>query len=169
MAKFKRYGRKRRSPLTYLQMEHPISLGALTAGDVTAGDFSQVMDDRVYAVWAKGSWSIAGGTAGEGPVTVGFAHSDYTAAEIEECLESAASWDQGDKVAQEQRKRKVRRAGTIDLDTGSDSLNNGAEKYMRLGFIIEDGETLATWARTKGLLTTGATMSFSGIIAVRRL
>ncbi len=160
MAKRGRGGRK-----IYLQMEHSISLGALAAADVAKGDFTQTVDHKVYALWAKGSWRVDGATAAEGPINVGFAHNDYTAAEIEECIESTASWDAGDKVAQEQRRRKVRHVGALEWQANTAAaMQDGKEQYTVLKFMVEEGQTIATWARTRTLLTTGITLTFSGII-----
>lgn len=161
-------GKSKGKRIRYLQMEHSLALGALVAADLIKGDFSQVMDEKVFALWAKGAWAIDTATAGEGGITCGFSHSSYTDAQVEECIEQALSWDAGNKVAQEQRRRKVRRVGDIVWrDSTSGSMEQGKSQFTKLMFNIEIGETLATWARTRTLLTTGAVLTFSGIIAVR--
>ncbi len=168
--------RRKGSGLRYLQMTHDLTLTALAAGDVVQGDFSAVLDGEAWAVWAKGLWSIRNLTLGEGPVSCGFAHSDYTAAEIEECLEAAASWAQADQIANEQRRRKVRRVAVMAHLTGAATgevvANDGVEIFTKLGWKIEDGQTMATWARNQdgaAPLTVGGALTFSGIIAVRML
>ncbi len=154
--------------IRYLQMTDSLALGALAVGDVISEAFGQTVNNRVYALYAKGVWSIDQVTPGESPIMVGFSHGDYSSAEVEECLEANAQWDQGDKVAQEQGARKVRRATQFSGLTAEEVAEDGAKVFTRLGFYIEDGETLALWARNSGaaILTAGSVFRFSGIIAV---
>ncbi len=159
--------RRRKRRLTYLQMRTNNALGALAAADVIAFDFGTNLDREAYFVWAKGTWARQNGTPGEGPIECGFAHSDYTSAEIEECLEASAAWSTGDMVAQEQRKRKVRSCGEFSGTEATEVLNDGQPIFTKLGWAVPEGETLATWARTNELLTTGSNLAFNGIIAVR--
>ncbi len=164
MAKHRRGGRIR-----YLQMNVSQTVGALAAGDVVKTDQANTIDDRVYALWAKGVWSLQGNTAGEGPMMVGFSHSDYTAAEVEEALEAGGSWDSGNKVANEQSNRKVRRVGEFDGLATEEKLIEGRSLFRKLGFYIEDGKTLACWTRNQDAdaRTAGGSINFNGIIAVR--
>ncbi len=152
----------------YLQTIISTSIASLAAGDVVKTDHGAVVVDRVYALWAKGVWSLNNNGASDGPVMVGLVHGDYTAAEIEEALEAAGSWDRSDKIAVEQARRKVRRSGTFaGLDT-AEKLANGVEIYQKLGCIIEDGETLSMWARNTDPATRAASgsVNFNGIICV---
>ena len=155
--------------IRYLQTTLSITVGALAAGDVVKADQGNTVDDRVYALWAKGVWSLQGNTAGDGPLMVGFAHSDYSDAEIEEALEAGGSWSQGDKVAQEQARRKVRRAGSFDGVAAQEKLGDGTEMFRKLGFYIEDAKTIAGWARNTDAdaRQAGGVVNFNGIIAVR--
>ncbi len=152
----------------YLQTIISVSVAGLAAGDVVKTDHGSVVVDRVYALWAKGVWSMQKNVAGDGPLMVGLAHGDYTAAEIEEALEAAASWDRSDKIAVEQAQRKVRRSGTFDGVATEEKLNQGMPYFQKLGFIIEDGETVSMWARNTDSTARGGspTVNFNGIICV---
>jgi len=56
----------------------------------------------------KATWALSNFTSvtNVGPIMVGIAHSDYSATEIEEFIENANSWNEGDQVAQEVAKRR---------------------------------------------------------------
>ncbi len=161
--------RRRKGKLIYLQCNISNSVASLAAGDVVATLQANTVIDRVFAVWAKGVWSLQANTAGDGPLMVGLAHGDYTAAEIEECLEAGGSWNQSDKIAMEQAKRFVRRTGVFDGLLTSEKLMDGAPVYQKLGFMIEDGETIQSWARNQDADTRQAagSVNWNGIIAVR--
>ncbi len=104
----------------------------------------------------KGAWSLSefSNNAGDGPITVGIAHSDYTSAEIEEFIENAGSWDEGDLVQQEVAKRKIRIVGTFDkgdlgtVDTAV--LNDGKALTTKLGWILNAGQTCSIWVYNNG-------------------
>ncbi len=149
-------------------MEDVLALGTLTAGDVVSEVFGQTVKNRVWAKYSKGTWTWEGVTVDEAPMIGGHAHGDYTSAEIEECLEAQQMWDQGDKVAQEQGKRKVRRTAAFSGNETEEVAGDGVPIYRKLGFYIEDGETLLLWARNQGgaTISTGSSLRFSGFIAV---
>ncbi len=107
-------------------------------------------------------FALNGMTALEGPVDVGLAHSDYTDAEVEECLEATGSWASDDKVARERANRLVRRVGQLDAE--HDELNDGEPVRVRLNWALASGSTLRYWARNvgSGTLTTGAILTFNG-------
>lgn len=166
----KKYPRRRGgSKLRYLQVDTSVTIGNVLAGVVVKNNQGDVVIDRVFAVWAKGVWTLQGNTAGDGPLMVGLAHSDYTNAEIEECLEAGGSWSLGNKVETERANRKVRRVGTFDGAAAVEKLANGEQIYRKLGFMIEDGLTIAVWIRNTDAdqRTAGGVVNFNGIIAVR--
>ena len=166
MAKHIRRGRRRRK--RYLQIQDSMVVGALVAGDVVSEDLSDTVDDKVFALWFKGTVALSGNTAGEGPLQVGLAHSDYSSAEIEEALEAVGNWDEGDLVAREQGARRVRRIGQfLGLDA-VEVLNDGKPLFQKMMFSLENGITLKTWARnnTGATRTTGGNVRFDGILCV---
>ena len=88
-------------------------------------------------------------TAADGPIMAGVCHSDYTNTEIEEWIEQGASWDQGDMVAQEEARRKIRLVGVFNT-TGP-----GAQGAAS---VLNDGRPITT--KCKWQLTTGDTVKF---------
>ncbi len=159
--KKRRYARK----LEYLQVNTSLLAGALAAGDVIAADFPSTVDDNFKAVWAKLWFTTQNFTVGEGPIEAGIAQGDYTAAEIEECLEANASWDRGDLKAKEEGRRMVRRMATFPLVTVDEISNDGKAMFQKLFWDVPNGETLALWIRASQLLTTGGAVIIEGVIA----
>ncbi len=115
------------------------------------------------------TWAIEGLTQGEGPITVGLAHGDYTVAEIKECLESIASIDQGDKVAQERANRLIRIVGVLRSDPSGSRLNFGEPIKTRLNWLVTIGDTVKLFAynESTGALTTGAVLHCQGDVWVK--
>ncbi len=161
---------RRRRPVQ--KLVYSASLALLTTGSnsVVAVALSDTVDDSVYAISMDARLAIRNLTPGEGPIVVGVAHGDYTAAEIEECLEAVASWDRGDKIAQEQAGRKVRTVGVFAGALAEESLNQGMPIRTRLGFMLEPGTTLDWWAWNKSgaALTTGGVVEANGQVWARR-
>ncbi len=170
MTKHGRGGGSRRKGYRYLPVDEKVALSTLSASGTIASDFDSVVDDRVFAISLKGTFTMEDHTPGEGPIVVGIAHSDYTAAEIDEFLEAIAAWDSGDQIAQEHRRRFVRWVGTFDGSKAFDVLNDGMPISVPLRWWIQFGETLALWAWNKDLaaLTTGTLIGVQGGVSVRR-
>lgn len=127
-------------------IEHEMALGALASKDVIASLLDEVVTERTRVNSVRATYALREMVVDEGPVTVGLAHSDYSSAEIEEFIENAGSWGEGDLVAQEVGKRKIRIIGTFDLQTVTNELNDGLPIYTRLGWVLTTGQTLRTWA-----------------------
>ncbi len=137
--------------------------GTVAADDVTATLFTPVMTEERRITSAELTWTWEGVTAGNGPIVVGLAHSDYSAAEIEECLEAAGAWDEGDKVAQEQANRLVRVVGTFGDGTVAQELNDGKPVKTKLNWLIATGDTLQIFIWNRGdVLDTGSEVAASG-------
>ncbi len=135
--------------------------GTLSADDVTITVIATVLTEERRVLSVEASWALTGLAATDGPLVVGIAHSDYSAAEIEESLEAAGSWDEGDKVAQEQAKRLVRQVGILTEE--ETALNDGQPVKTRLNWRIATGDTLQFWLWNRGIqLTTGALVKVSG-------
>lgn len=109
-------------------------------------------------------WALDELTAGEGPITVGLAHSDYTIAEIEEFLEQEAPLGPSSKVEREIAGRFIRRVGTFAGDTTHETLNDGKPIKTRLNWLIADGFRINMWCynNSGAALTTGATVRAMG-------
>ncbi len=160
VAAAKRKGRRR--PLRVLPFSVSAAAGALANGDVISTAIGDVVDSRMWLSSMDLVVAWRDFTAGEDPRVFGVAHSDYSAAEIEECLEAQAAWDQSDLVVREQAKRKVR---TIGTHTGVDGLlADGKEFRQKLGWLAEPGMTLQfwTWNKSGAILQTGGVTEVSG-------
>ncbi len=160
----------KRKGYRYLPVDEQLAVGTLGARSVIKSDFDSVLDNDMFFMSFRGTWAIEAHTAAEGPIVVGLAHSDYTSAEVEEALEAIASWDQGDKVAQEQARRKVRTVGVFDGLTTIEKLNDGRAFTTKLRFMVEIGETLAAWAwnQDAAQLADGTILKVQGGVSARR-
>ncbi len=140
-----------------------LTLAAVTGLTVTTTGASA---NRYRCISVKGTWSLTDLTANDGPVTVGYAHSDYSVAQIKEFLESSNSIDQGDKRAQEFANRLVRVVGT--LNEVRESLNDGQPITTKLNWLIGIGDAVNLFAfnENAGPLTTGAIVDLVGTMWV---
>ncbi len=135
-----------------------LALGTLGAGVVVGANISNVVFDRTFVSSVVATYSLAEFTEAvdDGPITVGLAHSDYTDAEIEEWIENTGGWNEGNKVAQEIAKRKIKIVGTFDTRPGlaagiaSMVLNDGKMIKTKLNVILLEGQTIKIWARNDG-------------------
>ncbi len=148
-----------------IRFSSTITLSTLASNTViSASMFSGELNDRaVHLISADAYWAVRGATAGEGPIIVGYAHSDYSVAEIQECLTSNAL-DTGDMIAQERTKRLVREAGQFS-NVGTDQvLNDGRPKRTKIGITTPTGFDYSVWAWNKSgaTLTTGQVVEVSG-------
>ncbi len=165
-------GRRRRFNLRKVRVTSTLAVGALAALDVAAGNLTNVVTDEMRFISCNFAytWStISGGT--DDSMEFGLAHSDYTAAEIEECLEAGASIEIGDKIAQERANRLVRSVGIIANETASVAakFNNGMKVKTKLNWLIGEGFALQAWVRnaTGTVYTTGSSLIVSGELWVK--
>ncbi len=143
------------------------ALSTLAGVTVLATGLTGSGDGAYRCVSVNGIHSILGLTAGEGPVTVGFAHSDYSVTEIKEAIESALSISVGDKVAQEKSNRLVRVIGEVSAE--EPVLNDGKPMKTRLNWLIPIGKAVNMFAynNNSSPLTTGGIQNFSGDLWVK--
>ncbi len=119
----------------------------------------------MIAAWTLTDWTAG---AGDGPIIVGVAHSDYTDAEIEAVLEATGSWDIGDKVAQEVASRLVRIVGTFRSAPAGTfeqvTLNQGRPIKTKLNWKFATGNSLKVFAYNAGIaaLATGSIVNVNG-------
>ncbi len=160
MAKHGR-GRRRYRGFRKLPFDVDIAGGTLAADDVTQTTFGTTLTEERRVLSIEASWGLTGLAATDGPLVVGVAHSDYTAAEIEEALESSGSWDEGNKVSQEQGSRLVRQVGILTEE--ETALNDGQPVKTRLNWRLATGDTLQFWIWNRGIgMTTGSLVKVSG-------
>ncbi len=155
---------KRKSYRRYLRgkIDEKVDLGTLGAGVVISAVGGGLVQERTFvsSIVATHSLSEFTQAVGDGPISVGVAHSDYTDAEIEAYLETGGTWDEGNKITQEIAKRKIRRIGTfqqVDISLGNSVLNDGRLMKTKLNWIINQGQGLRYWAYNDGESALGTT------------
>ncbi len=133
----------------------------LTTGTVATSDAPYRL------ISCNGVHSVIGLTVGEGPITIGFAHSDYSITQIKEAIESAASIKIGDMAAQEKVQRKVRIVGEVSATIPI--LNEGRAVKTRLNWLFPIGKfaNIFAYNNNSGALTTGGIQNFSGDLWVK--
>ncbi len=170
----KRSRKRRRFNLRRVRVATAPAVGALASRDVTAVALTDVTVDplRMISFNATYAW-VDSGAIGDGALEFGLAHGDYTAAEIEECLEAAGGINQSDKTEQERANRLVRRIGTItDATTAAGQekqFNEGRQVKTKLNWRIGTGIALNIWFRNGSgtVYTTGSAMAVLGDLWVK--
>ncbi len=149
-------------------VDKSLALATLATNTLLSGDFSNTVNERARISSAVLQWAIKDLTAGEGPIMVGLAHSDYSDAEIEAWIENTGSWNEGDKVQQEIAKRFIREVGVFNGLASEESLNDGRPIKTKLNWTLLQGQTLSAWAFQKSgaNLTTGAIIVTEGHVNI---
>ncbi len=148
--------------LRRVRLTPEVALGSLLTDTVIANTMVPAAVSSYRCVTTKGTWTLSALTAGEGPITVGISHGDYSVTEIKEALEANSAIDPGDMTEQERANRKVRVIGTM---TGANaSLNDGRPIKTKLNWFIGVGSHINFWAYNESVstLTTGANIKFTG-------
>lgn len=163
----KRKGRRRRFNLRRIRVTDEQALGTLTSDTAIVGALHGAITNAMRVVSASMVWSLVNLTANEGPITVGYAHGDYSVTEIKECLEAQASADASNKIANEQANRLVRIVGTFGA--GAQSLNDGRPIKTKLNWLITPGVVLNAFVYNEDTtgLTTGAYLHTQGNLWVK--
>ncbi len=159
---------RRKFNLRRVRIAATVPIAALAALDVVAGNIIPVSTNVYRLVSLKCSFNIAdlGATIDDGQ-EIGIAHGDYSAAEIEECLEAQAAIDIADLVTQELADRKIRSLGYVaglgELDQ-SRTLNQGRPVKVKLNWLIGIGDTVKVWVRNGSdtVYTTGSAVTVLG-------
>jgi len=121
-------------------VDETIPLGTLAGRTLVAQVFDETFKAEARLTSLVASYSLSGYTIGTdiGPVMVGIAHDDYSAAEIEEFIENTGSWNIGNMVSQEIAKRKVRIIGIFSQASGG---NVGDVQVLNNGLLIKTNST----------------------------
>ncbi len=172
MAKASR--RRRRFNLRRVRVNSSITIGALATKALVAAAASGVTTGTLRVVSTKCTFTWSGiGAQIDDSLEFGWAHSDYTAAEIEECLEASGSMDPGEKVQGEQANRLVRTVGVISAASiaagGGTAFNDGKPITTKLNWLLSPADSLKLWARNGSgvVYTTGSTLSMVGDLWVK--
>ncbi len=150
--------RKRKFNLRRVRFDAQIALATVANQVVVTSGLTGTSANPYRCKSVKVTWNLKNLTAGEGPILFGYAHSDYTVAEIKECLEVGTSIDQGDKVALEQAQRLVRLVGSFRGLNSEEEFNNGLPKKTKLNWKIGIGDEVSMFIYNDSgsTLTTGA-------------
>ncbi len=137
-----------------------MSLGTLQTSNVITVAFDETSPETCFVSSIVVSVSLNNLTAPQGPLTFGVAHSDYTATEIQEVLNSVGSWDRGDKISQERGKRLVRKMGILTAPVASGTTDvrmwDGGPRKFKLNWLLAPGDGLQMWCwnNSEGTLAT---------------
>ncbi len=159
VVKHRKGGRRKFRRYIKGMIDEQLVIGTLAGRTLARAGGDEQVSERTFASSIVASWTLSEVTleANVGLLMVGLAHSDYSAAEIEQVIENTGSWDEGDLVQQEIAKRKVRIVGIFgqagQQAVGWDVLNEGRPIKTKLGWILTTGDGLAYWAYNLG---TGA-------------
>ncbi len=146
-------------------IDEQLSLGTLAAQAAVLAAFDETVNERTLVSSLVASWSMNNFTQGDGIglIYFGVAHSDYTAAEIEEWIETVGSWNEGDVVeTREVGKRLIRQIGIFEAvpggGIGTVALREGAPVKTKLNWILNQGQTIDMWAYNTGGNPVGTTV-----------
>ncbi len=158
-------GKGGRRPRRYLKgsVDERTLLTTLAARTLVSANMDESVAERTLISSLVANYAMDGLTdaADVGPIMFGVAHSDYSDAEIEEVIENAGSWDEGDLINQERAKRKVRILGIFDTppaSTETSVLNDGKPMKTKLNWILLSGDTLKFWAFNMGQAAVATTV-----------
>jgi len=134
-------------------VDEDFAIGTLAANTAVL-EASDVVGERTLITSVDVTYSLSDFTLGDniGPLEVGFAHSDYSLAEVEEYLELTTSWNEGDLVDKEISSRKIRRIGVWDhtISGGDRVLNDGKPIKTKLNWILNAGQGLNWFVYNQG-------------------
>ncbi len=169
----KRSRKARPFNLRKVRINTRVALGALVADSLVAGGITNSSTNPYRIMSVELSYSIVdlGATADDGQ-TFGLAHGDYTAAEIEACLEASGAIDVGDMIARETSNRLVRELGSMQGAPGTGagrSHNNGQPVKTKLNWGMSLGDTIRVWCRNNSGndWTTGASIAVDGFMWIK--
>ncbi len=165
----KRRSNKRRFNLRKVRVSSTLSVGGLAAADVIAGSLGGTATSPMRIMSFEGTYSwIDIAAVNDGAMEFGIAHGNYTAAEIEECLEATTSMGLGNKIARERASRLVRVVGTIKgnpaVVAGESNYNDGRPRKTKLNWLIPSGENISMWVKNSSgaVYITGSSLSVLG-------
>ncbi len=168
--------RKRRTfNLRKVRIASSTSIGALATLDVTSGTITNAPTDKIRFISVDLAYSWSDKTPADDGLEFGLAHGDYSAAEIEECLEAQSAIDVGDKTEQERADRLVRTVGIISgggdgvAAAGGSVFNDGKPMKTKLNWLMGAGDQLQVWVRNGSatVYTTGGSILTQGNLWVK--
>ncbi len=148
------------------------ALPSLVDNKLEAAILLAVSDAKYRILSITMPWTLADmQVANQGGLMVGLAHGDYTAQEIEDCIEANTSINQGNMIAKERASRRVRVVGTFpSADNAEDDvvLNDGKPITTKLNWVIPIGVTVSVWwYNNTGTTFTSANLLTNGTAIVK--
>ncbi len=170
MAKARPRRRRRMGRYIRGEVDEEMAIGTLNAKVVIFAGFDNSVVERTFISSVVATWALKNVTpsATAGPLLVGLAHGDYTAAEIEEWIENTAGWAEANQIGQEIGKRKIRKVGIFANSgavTEASVLNDGRPIRTKCGWILTSGQSVSAWAYNLGTgayATTDPSVDISG-------
>ncbi len=171
MAKHGKSGRRKMGRYIRGQLDEVFPYGTLAPKVVAIIAVAATVNERtllssIVATWAQRNVTAVGDA---GPIQFGVAHGDYTAAEIEEWMEDAGTWNEGNKIAQEIGRRKIRSIGIFRMPAAVAEaviFNEGRPKKTKLNWILNQGQTINLWIYNTGSVAisgaSGADLTCTG-------
>ncbi len=171
--------RRRSRNFVALPFNGSLTIGALSNQAVALDDLlGGNLTEDFYCISGDVQGAVIGMTAGEGdPSQLGFAHGDYSAAEVAEKL-NVIFLGPGNKIQQEQSRRLVRPTGVLqgnglNTQVSMELVGRGGSRTVRtkIKFTIQSGKTLNLFLfnNSGAVYTTGATFRYSGTLYGRWL
>ncbi len=152
------------------RLAQEIVLGALATDTlISEGGGGTAVANRVRVTSIDVMVGIHNHTAGEGPLVIGVAHSDYTDVELLEWYLALAAWSEEDKVAREQSRRLSRVLGMLSGGSASERLWDGRQRKFRLNWSLGEGQAIKFWCfnSDSNVLNTGSVVDVDGHANVR--
>ncbi len=164
--------RRRRSNANFVALPYRALVALGTLGSVTAitnGLNGNNFTEDFQCISVDGTWTVDNWTnvTADGPLTVGYANSDYSVTEIKEALE-VNLLGPANMIERERASRRVRAVGTFSEGVGGQvrfmQLNNGMPIRTKLNWLISSGKEINLFAFNEGsgALTTGAIVNVNG-------
>jgi len=143
-------------------IDFTMDIGSLAASDVISQAVADSVSERSIVTSVQCSYALSDFTpaAGEGPLSVGVCHGDYTDAELEEWIELSTGWDVADLVSREVSGRKIRKIGTFAAPSDPADIVNlfdGRMRKTKLNWILNSGQTIRFWIYNAGAQLGGTT------------
>ncbi len=153
---------RRRRPLVTIPHTDVITLSTLANNIVIKESNALDLNEDFFCVSMDITASLRGGTAGEGPIKIGWANDDLSVAEIAEAL-AAAPLGPASIIERERARRPVRMIGQFTGLSTNEELNDGVTLRVKVRRLFSSGanKALTMWAqnRTGAGLTGGQVVS----------
>ncbi len=157
MAKRRAKSRKRRrNNFIAIPFEVESDLAGMTAGELREiGMLGAVLGEDLYCISVDATYTLRDKDTGEGPIQIGYHHSDLSVTEVAEAL-AAQVTDPDDIIAKERARRPVRRAGVFPIAGTDVEIRHGAKFRTKLGWSTGDGHNPALWVKNEDSTTLAA-------------